>query len=111
MWKKAVFLLPRREGSPTQIWPMLGICPEAVVRGKPMLWEQLLALASVTPAQRPIQGGWLGLGIFFCRERKGNQFLGRALVGQTVCRSEVQVNKGFRCVPKCPSPSALKVCL
>lgn len=95
---------------------MLGIFPEAVVRGKPMLWEQLLALASVSPARRQIQGGWLGLGIFFGPERKGNQLLDRALhglwpVGQTVCRGEVQVDRGFRCASKFPYPSALTVCL
>lgn len=79
-----------------------------------MLWEQLLALASAAPARREIQGGWLGLGILFCPERKGNQLLGRALrglwlVGQTVCRSEMQADESFRCVPKLPSSSALKV--
>lgn len=111
-------MLPHPDLAPTppHPWAMLGICPEAVVRGKPMLWEQLLALASVAPTQRQNQGGWLGLGIFFCPEGKGNQLLGRALRGlwlveQAVCRSEMQVDKGFGFVPKFPSSSALKVCL
>lgn len=66
-----------------------------------MLWEQLLALAGVSLAQRQIPGGWFGLGIFPCRERKVESTTGWSTAvlvagGQTVCRSEMQADKGFR---------------
>lgn len=49
--------------------------------GKPMLWEQLLALTGVALGWRQIPGGWFGLGIFPCPKRRWNQLLDRALHG------------------------------
>ena len=67
-----------------------GICPGAVLCGKPVLWAQLLAPAGVAPVQRQIHGGGFGLGILLCSEGRGitTRLLGSGL---TVCRIEKQV--------------------
>jgi hypothetical protein len=44
-----------------------------------MSWGQLPPLAGVTSAWRQVQGGWLGLGVFLCPERKFDLTTGNAV--------------------------------